>query len=124
MDLKSYPVKENMLVFGGAEASCSSSDGSCSQISRGKTVKQELGCLQGLVSNNGFRENQKFILDYGHINGDNNGDPFLTFTDQKSTGILGNSQLQYDIEEVKQMISIGNGLLDENKTQEKRMYQY
>ncbi|KAL2511216.1 transcription factor RAX2-like [Abeliophyllum distichum] len=123
MDLKCYSVKENMLAFGCTEASCSSSDGSCNQISGGKIVKQEeMGCLQGLVPNNGFEENQKFILDYGNINGD----PFLTFTDQKPNGILGNSsQLHYDIEEVKQLISIGNGLInDENKTQEKGMYQY
>lgn len=122
MDLKSYAVKENMLIFGGAEAS-SSSDGSCSQTSHGKVVKQEeMGFVQGLVSTNRFEEYQKFILDYGNINGDNNGGPFL---DQKPNGILGNSELQYDIEEVKQLISTSNGLLnDENKTQETGMYQY
>ncbi|KAI3461390.1 hypothetical protein Pfo_018053 [Paulownia fortunei] len=132
VDLQYYPVKDNnMLIFGGNEASCSSSDGSCSQISHGKDhVKQEeMGCLQGFTSN-GFEENQKFMLHYGNFHGD----PLSAFLDQKPNGILENSQLQCDLEEVKQLISTGNGsnnnncnsfmLNDENKTHERGMYYY
>ncbi|KAI3450615.1 hypothetical protein Pfo_007280 [Paulownia fortunei] len=132
VDFQYYPVKDNMLMFGGNEASCSSSDGSCSQISYGKDhVKQEeMGCLQGFISN-GLEENQKFMLHCGeNINGDH-GDPLSSFLNQKPNAVLENSQLQYDLEEVKQMITIGNGcnninflFNDENKTHERGMYYY
>ncbi|CAA2973359.1 transcription factor RAX2-like [Olea europaea subsp. europaea] len=106
MDLKYYPVKDqNMLMFGGNEASCSSSDGSFSLISYRKDVKQEeMGCFQGFL----IEENKKFMLDYGKINSD---DPLSTFSDdhEKENGIFGNSQLQYDLEEVKELISTGDG---------------
>nr|URY18979.1 MYB protein [Zanthoxylum bungeanum] len=56
-----YPMKDNFLSF-GSEPSCSSSDGSCSQI------KQEDMGFQGFYSN-GFEENdQKFMLSYGSSN--------------------------------------------------------
>lgn len=83
-----------MLVFGGGnEASCSSSDGSCSH---GKDrVKQEEigGGFQGLIYGG---ENPKFMLHNG------------------MDEILGSShhelqlQMQRDVEEVKQLISSGN----------------
>ncbi|KAL2507054.1 transcription factor RAX2-like [Forsythia ovata] len=104
MDLQYYPVKDqNMLMFGGTEASCSSSDGSCSQISYRKDVKhEEIGCFQGFM----FEENKNFMLDYGKIDGD---DPLNTFSDHhKANGILGNSQLHYDLAEVKELISTGD----------------
>ncbi|XP_022887849.1 transcription factor RAX2-like [Olea europaea var. sylvestris] len=98
-----YPVKDqNMIMFNGNEVSCSSSDGSCSQISYSKDVKQEeMGCFQG------------FMLDYGNIHGDY---PLNTFSDdhQKGSGILGNCQLQYDLEEVKEIISTGHGCSNNN----------
>ncbi|KAK4375948.1 hypothetical protein RND71_006625 [Anisodus tanguticus] len=104
------------------QASCSSSDGSCNQISYGKEIKQE---EMGQIS---FEETQKFTLDnYG-----NNGGTWADH-DQKQNGYFGNnfhsSQFQYDnIEEVKELISSSsningcnntNSLLffnDENKT--------
>ncbi|KAG8371288.1 hypothetical protein BUALT_Bualt13G0071900 [Buddleja alternifolia] len=113
------PVKDNnnMLIFGGNDqASCSSSDGSCSQISYGNKdhVKQEeiVGQFQGLInSNNGFHNYGKNF----------NGDPIMS-------GLV-NSQLQCDLEEVKQLISNGNDNInllfnDENKTEKMGMYYF
>ncbi|CAK9149461.1 unnamed protein product [Ilex paraguariensis] len=125
-----YPVKEshNLLMFGGTEPSCSSSDGSCSQISYGKEIKQEeIGGLQIYLSN-GFEENQKFMLDCGS----NNGVGDLSWTDQKPNDqYFGNTQSGYGLEEVKQLISSSNGcnyssffFNGENKTQERAMYYY
>ncbi|CAL5432195.1 unnamed protein product [Camellia sinensis] len=101
-------------VFGGDQASCSSSDGSCSQIS----IKQEDMVLQSYMSssNGHLEEDQKFMAstdDYGNNGGDN--DIFSTWTDQKPNGYFGNSSssippLEYDLEEVKQLISNGNGI--------------
>ncbi|CAK9187235.1 unnamed protein product [Ilex paraguariensis] len=122
-----YPVKDNLLMFGGTEASCSSSDGSCSQISYGKEIKQEdMGALHSYYLSNGLVENQKFMLDYGSNN--EVGDHPSAWTDQNPNGYFGNSQLQYDLEQVKQLISSTNGcnnsffFSDENKTQERPMY--
>ncbi|XP_059302636.1 transcription factor MYB36-like [Lycium ferocissimum] len=94
------------------QASCSSSDGSCNQMSYGKEIKQEeIGQIP-------FEETQKFTLDnYGNYGGD----------DQKANGHFGNnfqsSQFQYD----NIVSSSGNGsdcnnnnnlffFNDENKT--------
>ncbi|PIN03557.1 hypothetical protein CDL12_23928 [Handroanthus impetiginosus] len=58
----------------------------------------------------------------------NGADPMNSlFLDQKANGVMANSQLQYDLEEVKQLISTtGNNFLfnDENKTHERGMYYY
>lgn len=126
-----HPVKDNLLVF-GSEPSCSSnnSDGSCSQISYGREIKQEDIGFQNYISN-GFEENQKFILSYGNNGGDHQN---LNQWTEKPNGYFGETPLDYDlVEDVKQLISSssnGNGcnndnnnfLLDENKTQEKVMY--
>ncbi|KAL3518428.1 hypothetical protein ACH5RR_021017 [Cinchona calisaya] len=128
-----YPGKDNMLVFGGADnqASCSSSDGSCSQISYGnKEIKQEQmnGFCNFSNNMNGFshhQENQRFMLDHY-------GNQMNTTTAAwgANNNAISTTQLQYDLEEVKQlMITSSNmGLLlnDENKTHESRgaMYYY
>ncbi|KAL2239855.1 UNVERIFIED_CONTAM: Transcription factor MYB80, partial [Sesamum indicum] len=134
VDLQYYdPGKDNvnMLVFGGNEASCSSSDGSCCQISYGKeqVIKQEdqMGCLHRDFH---VEESQKFMLHYGqYVDGDqhhHHGDPFSVFLDERANGVLG-SNSQY-LEQVKQLISSGNGnsflFNDENKTDERGMYYY
>ncbi|KAL7153947.1 hypothetical protein ABFS83_04G201700 [Erythranthe nasuta] len=104
------PVKDsNMLVFGGVnnEAASCSSDGSCSQITYG-----------GHEDNN-----QKFMLQYY---GKNivNGDPILDHHHQQklTNGVVENSGLEYDLEEVKQMIITNDSLLfgDENKFVDER----
>ncbi|XP_060175286.1 transcription factor RAX2-like isoform X3 [Lycium barbarum] len=101
--LKYCTLKDNLLMFGGStEASCSSSDGGCSQMSYAKEIKKE------------------------------------EIDQQKPNGYLGNNtqiQLQYDLEEVKQLIGSGNGngsgcnnnslfFNDENKTDARGMYYY
>ncbi|KAL6967169.1 hypothetical protein U1Q18_032971 [Sarracenia purpurea var. burkii] len=146
--LQYYPpaVKDSMLVFGGDQASCSSSDGSCSQtqISHGREIKQEEMGLQSYLQGNGFEENQRFLLDYGsNIRGEE--EDLCTWThDQKPNGYFGNSTtspLEYEVEDVKKMISNstnnnnnnnnnngGNSnsffFNDENKTLERTMYCY
>ncbi|KAK4408989.1 Transcription factor [Sesamum angolense] len=136
-----YPLKENMLMFGGNENSCSSSDGSCSQISYGGKdhVKQEeIGGLQRFMISNGLDENYKFMLHCGKINqvdGDDDhhhhhhhGDPLMISSFDKANGVVKNSELEYDLEEVKQLISssgsCGFMFNDENKTHERGMYYF
>ncbi|KAL0369616.1 UNVERIFIED_CONTAM: Transcription factor [Sesamum angustifolium] len=113
-----YALKENMLMFGGNENSCSSSDGSCSQISYGGKdhVKQEeIGGLQGFMISNGLDENHKFMLHCGKINqvdGDDHhhhhGDPLMISSFDKANGVVKNSELEYDLEEVKLISSSGS----------------
>ncbi|THG05158.1 transcription factor RAX2-like [Camellia sinensis] len=136
------PLKESFqLVFVGDQASCSSSDGSCSQISHGKEIKQEDMGFQSYMSN-GFEENHKFMLDYGNNNNPNNGgdqnliSSTCTWIDEKPNvnGYFGNTPLEYDLEEVKKLISTDNEcnnnnnnsffFNDENKTQERTMDYY
>lgn len=108
-------------MFGSEGSTCSSSDGSCTQISYGREVKQEEMGFQSYISN-GLEENQKFMLNYGSnsIGGQN-----------VANGYFGEIPLDYGIEDVKQLISnstnCSNSLLnniDENKTQEKVTYFY
>ncbi|KAL1558495.1 transcription factor RAX3-like [Salvia divinorum] len=95
-----YPMKDSMLV----SASCSSSDGSCSQISYGgkdRVVKnEETGNFQGLME-----DRNSFALE----------DQLGSIVDhhKQRSGVLENSQLQYDLEEVKQLITSGGGLFGE-----------
>ncbi|KAK4607535.1 hypothetical protein RGQ29_001398 [Quercus rubra] len=117
-----YPVKENLLMFGSEGSTCSSSDGSCTQISYGREVKQEEMGFQSYISN-GLEENQKFMLNYGSnsIGGQN-----------VTNGYFGEIPLDYGIEDVKQLISSSSpncshsllNNIDENKTQEKVTYFY
>lgn len=128
-----YPMKENFLTF-GSEPSCSSSDGSCSQISYGREVKQEEMGFQGYYSN-GFEENHKFMLSYGNSNSNCNGGENLNQWTEKPNGYFGETPpSDYTLEDVKQLISCSSingcnndniGLFsdaDENKMQEKIMY--
>ncbi|MCD9642996.1 hypothetical protein HAX54_030094 [Datura stramonium] len=126
--LKYCTLKDNILMFGGgseAAASCSSSDGSCSYAKEIK-IKEEIGNDCNYLISNYEETHQKFILDYGSSS---------TWADhhQKTNVYLGNNnqELQYDIQEVKQLIGSGNndnGNLffhdAENKTDERGMYYY
>ncbi|KAK6246857.1 hypothetical protein QUC31_018422 [Theobroma cacao] len=128
-----YPVKENFLMF-GSEPSCSSSDGSCSQISYGREIKQEDMSFQGFGASTGYEDNHKFMLDYGTNNGGANVNQWT----EKPSGYYGECSLDYDLEDVKRLISSSstnnccnnnnnnnnNFFIDENKTQEKVMYYY
>ncbi|KAE8711417.1 Transcription factor RAX1 [Hibiscus syriacus] len=111
--VSSYPVKEKLIMF-GSEPSCSSSDGSCSQISYGREMKQEdMSNFQGLCASDGYEDNHKFML---------------------SCGVNGGTPLDYDLEDVKRLINYNGDnnccnnnnhvLIDENKTQEKVMDYY
>ncbi|KAL8501338.1 hypothetical protein ACS0TY_020761 [Phlomoides rotata] len=92
MDLQYNYSKDKMLMMGGKEASCSSSDGSCSQISYGgndQVKREEMGSYQG------------FMIDH-----------YYTSFDQKMGEQLDHvnyNQLQYDLEEVKDLITADNG---------------
>lgn len=119
-----YPVKENLLML-GSEGSCSSSDGSCTQLSYGREIKQEVMAFQGYISD-GLEENQKFMLNYGRNGGENVSQwaetPHAYFGDQVP--------LECDLEDVKQLVirsnSSANNLfnVDESKTAEKVTYFY
>ncbi|KAJ9699286.1 hypothetical protein PVL29_008066 [Vitis rotundifolia] len=126
-----YPVKDNLFMF-ASEASCSSSDGSGSQISFGRDIKQEeMGNFQSYIPT-GFEENHKFMMGYGGSNGGHGHN--ANHWPEKPNGCFGESPLdQYNLdqEDVKQqLISCSNGgctssfFIDENKTQEKVMYYY
>ncbi|GMI88907.1 hypothetical protein HRI_002560000 [Hibiscus trionum] len=112
-----YPVKEKLIMF-GSEPSCTSSDGSCSQI---EMKREDMSSFQGFCASNGYEDNHKFMLSCGGEN---------------VSGYNGETPLDYD---VKRLISCsGNNnwcacsnnnmnnhaLVDENKTQEKGMYYY
>ncbi|KAF8396547.1 hypothetical protein HHK36_018171 [Tetracentron sinense] len=116
-----YQVKENLLMF-GAEASCSSSDGSCNQMSYGKEAEYEYGVARaGAIGEqmgfesyfyNGVEENKKFML----------GDHGLT---EKPNVLWKETPLEYGLEEIKQLVTTNgcnNFFPDENKTQERVMY--
>ncbi|XWS71866.1 hypothetical protein CRYUN_Cryun03dG0174600 [Craigia yunnanensis] len=119
-----YPVKEKFFMF-GSEPSCSSSDGSCSQISYGREIKQEDMSFQGFGGSNGYEDNHKFMLNYGTNNGGEN----VSQWTEKPSGYYEECPLDYDLEDVKRLINASsnnccndNNFIDESKTQEKVMY--
>ncbi|WCJ40984.1 myb domain protein 36 [Euphorbia peplus] len=127
--LINHSNNNNVLVF-GSEASCSSnSDGSCSQI---RDIKQEnhLGFHNNNYGGHHIQDHnnntQKFMLSYGN---QDNLSQWLGgggADENKTVSYLGEStqtQLDYDLEDVKQLISSTNHNLmidDTNKTQEKQ----
>ncbi|XP_009616199.1 transcription factor RAX2-like [Nicotiana tomentosiformis] len=135
----SYFQCQDQSLMNPMQPSCSSSDGSCNQMSYGKDIKQEeMGsCLQGQIPTT-FEETQKFTLDYGNNIGGGNDHQLGNWADQRPNGIFKNnfrsSQFQSDIEEVKELISSssnGSGCNnsfffynDENNTNERGMYYY
>ncbi|KAJ7947869.1 MYB transcription factor [Quillaja saponaria] len=134
MQMKYYPMKDNLLMF-SSEASCSTSDGSCSQISYVREMKldQEMGNLQNYIPNNGFGESHKFMFNnYESSNFGGENVNFNQWVDEKPTEFSWETKMDYDLmEDVKKLISSNNYgnefncLFDENKTQlEKVMYYY
>ncbi|XP_061337181.1 transcription factor RAX1-like [Gastrolobium bilobum] len=89
-----YPIT---TVF-GSEGSCSSSDGSCSQVSHGREIKQEEMGFQNFMSN-GFMPS--------HISINNNGDEYINQWEENPNGCFFQKQTQlgYDIDVIKQLIS-------------------
>ncbi|KAH9734762.1 transcription factor RAX2 [Citrus sinensis] len=106
-----HQVKEKIFMFGGDQASFSSSDGSCSnqQISHGKEFDYE---YYGGGNNNCEQMGSQNNLFYNGVEGDNK---FMISNVE--------SPLDYGLEEIKQLISsssssCNNFLFDENKTEE------
>nr|DAD28563.1 TPA_asm: hypothetical protein HUJ06_030031 [Nelumbo nucifera] len=124
-----YPVNEGLLMFGG-EPSCSSSDGSCNQISYGKDMEYEYCGGRGGVANseqmdlesffyNGVSEDQKFMAE------GNNGGCGVDGWTQKPNGVWEETPLDYGLEEIKQFITsnaCNSCFFDENKTQGRVVY--
>lgn len=121
----------NSLLIFGAEASCSSSDGSCTtnQVSHGKKMDHDHGFsstgenlgFQNYFSNGVDDENQKFLIttaDHGYA-----------ADEKRGNGCFSENPLDYSMEDIKQLIStnhICNNLnhffVDEIKTEEKTLY--
>ena len=126
--MQNYQVKDNLIMLGG-EASCSSSDGSCSnQMSH---VKEEYEHGDGANNNTGqvglqnylhnrVEDDQKLMVSSGFA-----GHDVLNGWTGKQIGLWEENPLDYGLEEIKQLISTSscnNFLFDENKTAEKAMY--
>ncbi|KAF5192012.1 hypothetical protein FRX31_018401 [Thalictrum thalictroides] len=130
-----HPVKDHLLIMFGGEPSCSSSDGSCNQISCVKEMEYDQhGVNNGsgggvgsseqvplesyFYNNNNVEENQKLIL-----NGSSSTAAVV------NNGLWGETSMDYGVEEIKQFVnnyssssSSSDFLFDENKTQGKVMY--
>lgn len=110
-----------MLMF-GSEGSCSSSDGSCTQ------VKQEEMGYQSCMSGSFDEYNNKFMLSYSSII--NGGGENFNLWDKESSGCFSQTKTPldyYDLEDIKQLISNSGSSfigIDENTTEEKGMYYY
>ncbi|KAE8655280.1 Transcription factor RAX2 [Hibiscus syriacus] len=113
-----HPAKENFLMFGSGELSCSFSDGSSSQISYGREIKQEnISNFQGLGASNGYEDNLKFMLSHGCTN--TGGEDVNQWTEKPSGYNLGKN-----LDHVKKLISsssingCNDNFIDENKTED------
>ncbi|KAE9585774.1 hypothetical protein Lal_00010297 [Lupinus albus] len=121
--MQQYHYPNSLQVFGSEVSTCSSSDGSYSQ------VKEEIGFHNYMP--NRFEEycsNNKFLLSHRGIN--NDGNEGINQWEEKPNGSFFQPQthLDYELEVIyKQLISSNssnNGCfsVDENKTEEKVMY--
>ncbi|KAK4358675.1 hypothetical protein RND71_020904 [Anisodus tanguticus] len=93
------PLKDNIPMFG--VASCSSSDGSCSQMSFGKEIKLEENIgdylLQGqIISSDAAEENQNVILDLGNNYNYCGNDHASTWADQSLDDKRGELKIQLE----------------------------
>ena len=124
-------LQDGLQVFVG-EASCSSSDGSCSnQISQSKEVEYEYGGARG---NNGANKGDQPIgmHSYNFYEADenqklmaSNGGGANEWSEKSSNGLWGETPLDYELEEIKQLISTSSCnsfIFYENKAEEKVMY--
>ncbi|KAJ4704964.1 MYB transcription factor [Melia azedarach] len=131
-----YQVKDNVLIFGSGEASataasCSSSDGSCSNQMSSHTKELEYNnCGQMGLQNYWIQEdNHNFNMipsSSNYVNGSNSN----SWCEEKPSGYFGETPLDYgSLEEIKQLISSTStgscnniNLFDDIKTEEKVMY--
>ncbi|WRX23233.1 SANT/Myb domain - like 10 [Theobroma cacao] len=126
-----YRLQDGLQMFGG-EASCSSSDGSCSnQISQNKELEYEYGGARG--SNGANNGEQMGMHSYFCNEADesqtlmaSNGGCANGWSEKSSNGLWGEIvPLDYGLEEIKQLIctsSCSSFIFDENKAEEKVMY--
>ncbi|TKY48569.1 Transcription factor RAX3 [Spatholobus suberectus] len=121
-----FPITDSPMLVFGSETSCSSSDGSCSQVSLGREIKQEEMGFQNFMF--GDQHMNKFMLGQGNINHDG-GEEYVNQWAEKPNGCFFQTQtaLDYDLEVIKQLISSNNSnngyfSIDENKTEEKGVY--
>ncbi|KAL5540786.1 hypothetical protein UlMin_042399 [Ulmus minor] len=114
---QNYQVNKDssFLMFGGEGSTCSSSDGSCNnhkEFENSHYFQNGVGQQnQKLFVSNGWNQNQNQKQNGNGING----------------AIWNDSQLDYGMEEIKQLISTNscsNFLFDENKTDERVLYHY
>ncbi|KAK7261309.1 hypothetical protein RIF29_27618 [Crotalaria pallida] len=125
-----YPHNNNLHLFGsGSEVSvCSSSDGSYSHVNQ-----EELGFQNYISNNSGFGEcnnnnNNTFMLSHRSTN--SYGSEFFDEKPNDGCFLQMQTPLDYELEVIKQLISSNsrsnnnNGYfsVDENKTEEKVMY--
>ena len=120
-----YPIKDSSMLVFGSETSCSSSDGSCSQVSLGREVKQEDMGFQNFM----FGDHQNM----NNINHDG-GEEYVDQWTQKPNGHIFQTQqtaMDYDLEVIRNLISSNSNSsnsnneylsVDENKTEEKGVY--
>ena len=128
-----YPTTDSSMLVFGSETSCSSSDGSCSQVSLGREIKQEEMGFQNLMF--GDQNTNRFMLSQGNINHDG-GEEYVHQWTEKPNGCFFQTQqtaLDYDLEVIKQLISTNSGSnysnneyfsIDENKTEKGVYYNY
>ncbi|KAM7502180.1 hypothetical protein LguiB_001084 [Lonicera macranthoides] len=109
-----WPLKDGLFMFGGDQASCSSSDGS------GTQMKQEdnFALQSGYYPPSAFEENREMVLDLDP----NRGGYFGNNCNDHDQGTT--TAMQCGVEEVKQQLNSYSLNNDENKTNEKDMYYY
>ncbi|XVE61664.1 hypothetical protein DITRI_Ditri06bG0058100 [Diplodiscus trichospermus] len=107
--MQRYQLQNGLQMFGG-EASCSSSDGSCSnQISHSKELEYEYG---GARSNNDDQQIGMHSYDF-YNEADENQNTMASntsgadewYSEKSSNGLWGETPLDYGLEEIKQLIS-------------------
>ncbi|QCE09376.1 transcription factor RAX2-like [Vigna unguiculata] len=130
-----YPTTDSSMLVFGSETSCSSSDGSCSQVSLGREIKQEEMGFQNLMFGDQHMQMNKLMLSQGNMNHDG-GEEYVKHWTEKPNGCVFQTQetaLDYDLEVIKQLISSNsssnnsnNGYfsIDENKTEKGVYYNY
>ena len=114
-----------MLMF-GSEGSCSSSDGSCSQVSHGREIKQEEMGYHSFMSGTVDEYNNKFMPSYNNSINYDSGENISQWIEKSSSGCFAQTQIpsDYDLEDIKQLISVSSSSfsIDEIKGEGKAMY--
>ncbi|XP_022766137.1 transcription factor RAX2 [Durio zibethinus] len=129
--MQHYQLQDGLQMFGG-EATCSSSDGSSgNQMSQSKELEYEFADGRG---SNGANNVDQQIGMHSYFYNDrdenqelmaSNGDGVNGWSEKASSGLWGETPLNYGLEEIKQLISTSSCnsfIFYENKAEEKVMY--